>query len=105
MQSLALDIRVLSDKNEEIEIRESIDDELDSVRTSDINDLADADMIYNESDGGYHETDEIAEEEALEDEEREPSDEDLNNAEFDPDGGSGDIDDLFIDGEDEMDFE
>ena len=105
MQSLALDIRVLSDKNEEIEIRESIDDELDSVRTSDINDLADADMIYNEAEGGYHETDEIAEEEALEDEEREPSEEDLSNAEFDSDEGSENIDELYIDGEDEMDFE
>ena len=62
-------------------------------------------MIYNESDGGYHETDEIAEEEALEDEEREPSDEDLNNAEFESEEASEDIDELYIDGEDEMDFE
>ena len=85
MQSLALDIKVLSDKNEEIEIRESIDDELETERTAEVKDLADADTVYNEGEGGFMEVDENGEAIQYDDYEDDEEEADINDEDFNPD--------------------
>ncbi|MBQ4340674.1 MAG: DNA-directed RNA polymerase subunit beta [Firmicutes bacterium] len=106
MQSLALDIKVLSDKNEEIEIRESIDDELETSRVSEIENLADADKVYNAEEGGYLETDEHGEPIDFDD----YDDDDLGDDEFEHEKSLDELDYIdeeeFFDDEDESaDFE
>ena len=56
MQSLALDVKVLSEENEEIEIRESIDDEMEAETITEIERLADARNVY-EGDPGFEVSD------------------------------------------------
>ena len=60
MQSLGLDIKVLSDKNEEIKLRESIDDEPEADQIAEFNDLAGGGSVYRQE-SGYSELDENGE--------------------------------------------
>ena len=110
MQSLALDIKVLSDKNEEIEIRESIDDELETHKVAEIEKLADADVIYNEDEGGYLETDETGEPIEYDDYEDDDEEDDISDEEFSQDDGLDELDyideeEFFDDEEESADFE
>ncbi len=107
MQSLALDIKVLSDKNEEIEIRESIDDDMEADKVSEVSALADAEAVYKEEEGGFVEVDENGEIVEYNDYEDVEEDE-INDEDFNPDEEMTDFDfgkDVYIDGEDDsLDF-
>jgi len=89
MQSLGLDIKVLSDKNEEIKLRESIDDEPDAAVIAEMSELAGASGVYEGGDSKFFEVDENGEaigfddysSEDSEDEEAEPTFEELNDIE------------------------